>query len=583
VLAVILAGFQLAALIFTVLISSLKRYLRRRKRLGLMESVAHMQEELTLVGFISLILIAFQQQLTSVCVPASAARGDWALLHHVYDAAGCHCCLAATKDLKSCVAAYNQCGNATAPYCNCGGRDPSCMPAAGAAAGAAAGYGALAGGAAPPYPAPAAAEAAAYAAAHSPLDAGHARRRLSGARRALLAGGGGGAAPALASQCLGPITLYGSCPQGQMPVVSFLALEQVHLLIFTITVVHVVCGVLLYFAGLARIRLQWARWERRDDPHTRSVRLQLDQYYAALATGGSADPSRSAAAAPAAAAAAAAGVVDLERQAAAAEVAAAAVVAALQQEHHNGGGAAAAKSAGQGGAGRGGGARLWAWAAEGAKCLCIGLSPRPVTSEQYYKMKASFVVTHRLGAKFEFLRCARSVLCVVAALQCVGPSGMRQRGRGGWAPVAWALHAAAAAAAAAAATQLPAQLCFFRVRVRVRVCPPPFFSPPSLPAFARLAPRPSTTLSPPTPLPCRTLPHTPTRPLTLTPHPHPPHPLPPTARAASCRAPSRTTSPTWWASPSSSGWSSSPSCWWPAPRGLRWATSWPAPRRCWWW
>ena len=112
--------------------------------------------------------------------------------------------------------------------------------------------------------------------------------------RRLLSGGEGGHATTAAIEaiageaCIDDVTVSLRCPEGQMPALSFLAINQVHLFIFTIALVHVTCGFLVYLASWARLRFQWKRWSSDTDPHSLAVREKLEIYYASLQTAPSA-------------------------------------------------------------------------------------------------------------------------------------------------------------------------------------------------------------------------------------------------------------------------------------------------------
>jgi len=87
--------------------------------------------------------------------------------------------------------------------------------------------------------------------------------------------------------CADGSTIVPVCSEGKMPAVSYLALEQVHLLIFIVAMVHVLCGFVLYFISAMRIRAQWAHLERLDDPASNKVRAALSDYFAGLFAVGS--------------------------------------------------------------------------------------------------------------------------------------------------------------------------------------------------------------------------------------------------------------------------------------------------------
>lgn len=67
ILAVVFLCLQAMSIIFQFIVNSLKRLLRSRNRLGMITALDHSVWELTLVGFISLCLIALQSQITSIC------------------------------------------------------------------------------------------------------------------------------------------------------------------------------------------------------------------------------------------------------------------------------------------------------------------------------------------------------------------------------------------------------------------------------------------------------------------------------------------------------------------------------------
>ena len=67
ILAVVFLCLQAMCIIFQFIVNSLKRFLRSKNRLGMITALDHSVWELTLVGFISLCLIALQSQITSIC------------------------------------------------------------------------------------------------------------------------------------------------------------------------------------------------------------------------------------------------------------------------------------------------------------------------------------------------------------------------------------------------------------------------------------------------------------------------------------------------------------------------------------
>jgi Mlo family len=63
-------------------------------------------------------------------------------------------------------------------------------------------------------------------------------------------------------ECDGPF-YRGACPTGEHPAISDSALEQVHLMLFLVAVVHVLISVLVVVSAIFRMR-QWRRWQKED-------------------------------------------------------------------------------------------------------------------------------------------------------------------------------------------------------------------------------------------------------------------------------------------------------------------------------
>ena len=84
--------------------------------------------------------------------------------------------------------------------------------------------------------------------------------------------------------CDGPIALDGQgvCGAGKVRAVSILALEQTHYLVFLLSIIHVVCGFLLYGLAWLRVRWEWGRWEKDHDVHRDRVNKVLEGYYSDL-------------------------------------------------------------------------------------------------------------------------------------------------------------------------------------------------------------------------------------------------------------------------------------------------------------
>jgi hypothetical protein len=232
-IALLLLVFQAVAIVFTLIVKGIQNYLKKRRRLGLLDAVNQSVHELTLLGFVSIVLISLQEAITSICVDAGFFNPSWTVLSYVYDEGSCPCCLERTKYVQECVLEFAQCGNITGdPFCNCDGKDPTCVS----------------------YP----------PATRYDLD----RKLLEDA----------------AVTCEGPRTLDGGkqCAPGKVRAVSFLTLEQVHLLIFSLSIIHVVAGFVLYGLSVLRVTWEWGRWETSPDVHHEKVQQALEGYYSSL-------------------------------------------------------------------------------------------------------------------------------------------------------------------------------------------------------------------------------------------------------------------------------------------------------------
>lgn len=130
--------------------------------LALQHALEHLVEELTAIGFISLVLIALSGSFEKICgarcaagrpagrmvaatrAPRAAPRCQLGLIalpcarrcavsypsgiteHWTYldSVKGCDCCLSHTKDVAPCLAYERQCGR---QFCNCNGQNPACL------------------------------------------------------------------------------------------------------------------------------------------------------------------------------------------------------------------------------------------------------------------------------------------------------------------------------------------------------------------------------------------------------------------------------------------------------------------------
>ena len=221
----VLLAFQVLTILFTVVVKSIQHLLRSRRRLGLLDAVNHSVHELTLLGFVSIILLTLEERISDICVDAAYFRADWTILRFVYGEGYCPCCLENTKSVQKCVLEYASCGDSFVEgdeFCNCDGADPTCV-----------------------YPKE------------------------------------GTAVPPEEQVCNGPVALDGQdqCGEGKVRAVSILALEQVHYLIFLLSIVHVLCGFVLYGLAWLRVRWEWGRWEKQRDVHHEKVSEVLKDYY----------------------------------------------------------------------------------------------------------------------------------------------------------------------------------------------------------------------------------------------------------------------------------------------------------------
>ena len=169
---------------------------------------------------------------------------SWTVLSHVYNENFCPCCLENTKNVQQCVQEYAKCGNPVDPFCNCDNKDPTCV---------------------------------ANVSYIDYLDGALYAPQPEGRRLLAEESGNEGSSR---YECEGPVTLDSQgCPEGKIRAISFLVLEQLHLLIFTMSIIHVVCGFVLYGISMLRVRLEWKNWEKEEDPHVAKVEEALQPYF----------------------------------------------------------------------------------------------------------------------------------------------------------------------------------------------------------------------------------------------------------------------------------------------------------------
>lgn len=252
--------------------------------------------ELTLLGFVSLILLLFQKYLPDICIPYKGEGQEWTLLSNM---GSCPCCLKDTAGLTTCAQMYQGCavnGTTRQPFCGCdaGWAESTYAPPPGQAVN--------------PY-------CQAYETSESKfvmrelvinLQSAAAQAGLStielfnsvldtptGApgvppgptmRRKALSQGSPSSQrrlqqiavsignettptnlhiiPEVATfRCEGPF-YSGSCQPGYHPAISQEALNQMHIFLFILGIVHVVVS--SFVMGLANLRVwQWRRWQKQ--------------------------------------------------------------------------------------------------------------------------------------------------------------------------------------------------------------------------------------------------------------------------------------------------------------------------------
>lgn len=96
-----------------------RKALVRRGRLGMADALDKIVMELTLLGFVSLILTAFASPLSHICVNYETSMDKWTMESSIW---GCPCCLATTGGLSYCSLIQHDCRwNVTdrSPFCQC--------------------------------------------------------------------------------------------------------------------------------------------------------------------------------------------------------------------------------------------------------------------------------------------------------------------------------------------------------------------------------------------------------------------------------------------------------------------------------
>ena len=225
-IALLLFMFQVVCIAFSVIVKGIQNALSKRGKVYLLHAVNHSVHELTLLGFVSLIITALQDSFTNICVKKELlANSAWTVLRHVYSEGFCPCCLENTKHVQQCVLEYAACGNTVEPFCNCDLKDPSCVA--------------------------------------------EDMEEIFGEEENVY--------------CEGSNTIEGNqCAEGKVNALSFLSIEQVHLLIFTVSIIHVLCGFVLYGICRLRVMIEWRSWEKCRTMHSEKVDQALEGYFKGL-------------------------------------------------------------------------------------------------------------------------------------------------------------------------------------------------------------------------------------------------------------------------------------------------------------
>ncbi|PSC71161.1 alpha-amylase chloroplastic [Micractinium conductrix] len=248
-LAILLFFFLLTSTLFERFTHWLIFYLEKRKRNGLAQAVSNLVLELTLVGFVSLLLIALQDPISSICVPYSPGPvATWNLIGNVR---GCDCCLANTATIGECFLESRDCGP---KLCNCDAQDPACT-------------------ASPPSLEDLLAEweGDASCSASAACATGKYLERVTKTEEVT------NAAKSLKLECQDLLQLDSlKCPEGKVPLVSITALHQLHIFIFCVALTHVGMGVIMVLLASWRVHLWRRACADEDDQHARAVRGVLE-------------------------------------------------------------------------------------------------------------------------------------------------------------------------------------------------------------------------------------------------------------------------------------------------------------------
>ncbi|KAL4457315.1 hypothetical protein ABPG75_012180 [Micractinium tetrahymenae] len=119
VLSIVFFVFLALSFIFELVVHATQSFFIRRGRHGMANAVQKIVMELTLLGFVSLLLTTFSTPLGRACMSWSDAMADWTLESNI---PGCPCCLAKTQGVSLCTQMDHEClWNVTSlkPFCDC--------------------------------------------------------------------------------------------------------------------------------------------------------------------------------------------------------------------------------------------------------------------------------------------------------------------------------------------------------------------------------------------------------------------------------------------------------------------------------
>jgi hypothetical protein len=119
ILAIVLLVFLVLSFALDNGVGLLKKWLLHKQRPGLAEAADRAVMELTILGFVSIVLLLFRGMIEGICIDYSTTQVHWTLLD---DIKGCPCCLADTNGVTTCAQLYHGCAfndNTGETFCGC--------------------------------------------------------------------------------------------------------------------------------------------------------------------------------------------------------------------------------------------------------------------------------------------------------------------------------------------------------------------------------------------------------------------------------------------------------------------------------